>query len=54
MMNNVAYHARVRLDCKKKDDVLRWIVQWFTWGGWGVGGWVGGGLMTCVVDCQQR
>ena len=32
----------------KKDDVLRWIMQWFKWG---VGGWVGGGLMTCVVDC---
>ena len=22
----------------KKDDVLRWIMQWFTWGGRGVGG----------------
>ena len=36
----------------KKDDVLRWIMQRFRWGGgWG---WVGGGLMTWVVDCQQR
>ena len=24
----------------KKDDVLRWIMQWFTWGVGG--GWVGG------------
>ena len=34
----------------KKDDVLRWIMQRFRWGGGG-GGWVW--LMTCVVDCQQ-
>ena len=37
-------HARVRC-LRNKNDVLRWIMQWFTWGG------VGGGLMTRVVDC---
>ena len=33
------HSARVRRCLQKKDDVLRWIMQWFTWGvggGWGV------------------
>ena len=43
---------RARSSLFAQKNVLRWIMQWFTWGG---GGWLGGGLlMTCVVDCQQR